>query len=86
MGRVFQNKFETAHILQQRAEAVRAIAEGLGDGDQRNLLLAVAQDFEMHAKAATYRARLKLQADLARACEKIAKRRNQASRTPLNDG
>jgi hypothetical protein len=85
MGRIFKNKFDTADILQKRAEAVRAIAESLAEDDQRKLLRAVAEDFEMRAQTVTYRARLKLQADFERACEKIAGQRKQASQRPLNN-
>jgi hypothetical protein len=50
-------RFQTARALQDRADAVRAIADGL-HASYRDFLLTVAQDFEMRAKSAGYRAKL----------------------------
>ena len=60
MGRATRNNFETVQALQNRANAVRAIADRLARDDHRNLLWTVAEELETEAKTAAYRATLKL--------------------------
>jgi hypothetical protein len=49
-------RFETARALQERADAVRAIADGMDHDSYREFLGIVAREFEMKAKSAGYRA------------------------------
>ena len=61
MGRVSQ--FEFARAMNDRAEGLRKIADGLTDNANRNFLLTVAEDCERRAKAAAYRVRHALARD-----------------------
>ena len=49
-------RFETACALQERADAVRAIADGMDLDNYREFLRIIAREFEMKAKSAGYRA------------------------------
>jgi len=55
MTRATQDKFETASLFQQRAHDLRAIAAGLTDDCDRNLLLSLADECERRVKAAQRR-------------------------------
>jgi len=57
MARVPQDGFETRCLFEERAEELRAIASGLTEDSERNLLLLLAAECDVRAKAVERRAR-----------------------------
>ena len=70
MRRGFKNQFEIARFWNDRAEAVRKIADRLTHDAYRNLLWTVAEEFEGRAKEVAYRARRAITRDPGALVEK----------------
>jgi len=57
MARAFLDKLLLVNTYRERAEELRAIAEGLSRDIERNLLLTIANGYEQQAKSVEARAR-----------------------------
>ncbi len=55
MARGMRNKFVAARMYRDRAEELRAIADGLAQESERDLLMSIAGDYERLAKSAETR-------------------------------
>ena len=55
MARGMRNKFVAARMYRDRAEELRAIADGLAHESERDLLMSIAGDYERLAKSAETR-------------------------------
>ena len=62
MTREMRNKFLAARMYRDRAEELRCIADGLTLVTQRELLMAMAEDYDRQAKSAEARGRAALSA------------------------
>jgi len=57
MARALLNKILLANAYRERAEELRAIAEGLSRDPERDLLITIANGYEQQAKSVEARAR-----------------------------
>jgi hypothetical protein len=64
MAREMRNKFLAARFYHDRAQELRAIADGLTRESERQLLISMAEDYERQARSAEARGRAALSAGL----------------------